>query len=62
MKGERQYLRCPTCGKKRVTIRYRRNGEDHYACDRCDFYVYASGDEHRPEWAALNEANPEALL
>lgn len=32
-----EYLRCPECGKRRVTLRI--GIEDWYVCDRCEWSV-----------------------
>lgn len=32
-----EYLRCPECGKRRVTLRL--GIEDWYVCDRCEWSV-----------------------
>lgn len=54
------YLLCPDCGKKGVTLRLRRNGEDHYGCRYCPWYAFTLDDfeSDRINLARLAELNP----
>lgn len=40
-----RYMVCPFCGRKRVTLRLRANGEDHYGCDRCGWEAFTDGHD-----------------
>jgi len=55
----RDYLRCPSCGKKGVTMRLSR--EDGWGCRYCDWWAYTSGEDTADvrERGNLAKANPE---
>ena len=55
------YFKCPDCGKRGVTLRIRRNGEDHMGCRYCKWFAYTYGGAKVDvdNIARLDAANPE---
>jgi ribosomal protein L37AE/L43A len=53
------FLHCPECGKKGVTMRLGR--EDGWGCRYCEFWAYTSGEDRvdREARKALADLNPD---
>jgi hypothetical protein len=40
------YLICPDCKKRGVTMRFKPNGEDNWACRYCQWFVFIHSNLH----------------